>query len=284
MGESCHERTINGRIEMRLRLSPRKIISSCARRWEQRRVKRILSRYDFRGFKRIYHFHLRKTGGTSVGKMLMSCRGNDGNKVWTELGLAPEKPLISNGLIFVGWNQTLIDKGDYFFAFSHFSYDQLKLPPKTFTFTCFRDPAARLISHYKMLVDLSRLPRPHPCFAVEGKWLGDSFEDFLDRIPREHLQIQLFMFSNQFSVDEAVARVRKLNLWMFTEQFDDGVRRLSQATGLSMQSRHERKGQHVFHLRPETRQRLRQMLSEEYLFLERVQSLNESIKVRPSAA
>ena len=269
---------------MRLRLSPRKIIASGARRWERFRFKRILSQYDFRGFKRIYHFHLRKTGGTSVGKMLMSCRGNDGGKVWAELGLAPEKPLIANDLIFVGWNQHLIDKGDYFFAFSHFSYDQLKLPPQTFTFTCFRDPASRLISHYKMLVDLSKQANPHPCFAVEGKWLGDSFENFLDRIPREHLQNQLFMFSNHFSVEEAVDRVRKLNLWMFTEQFDDGVKRLSQATGLPLKSRHERKGHHIFQINPETRHRLRQMLSEEYLFLEKVQRLDEGVAGRNTAA
>lgn len=214
----------------------------------------------------------------------MSCHGNDGGKVWTELGIAPENPLIANGLIFVGWNQPLINKGDYFFAFSHFSYDQLSLPPQTFTFTCFRDPAARLISHYKMLVDLSCNPNPHPCFAVEGKWLGNSFEDFLDRIPREHLQNQLYMFSNHFSVEEAVARVQNLNLWMFTEQFDDGVRRLSEATGLPLESRHERKGQHVFQVRPETRKRLRQMLSEEYLFLEKVQRLNEGASGRTSAA
>ena len=269
---------------MRIRLSPRKIVSSCARRWAHYQTNRILSQYDFGGFKRIYHFHIRKTGGTSVGKMFMSCRQNDGNQVWGELGSAPDKPLNKNGLIFVGWNQPLIEQGEYFFAFSHFSYDQLSLPAETFTFTCFRDPAARLISHYKMLVDMSKLPVPHPCFAIEGKWLGDSFEDFLDRIPREHLENQLFMFSQRFSIDEAIARVRNLNLWMFTEQFDNGVKRLSQATGLSLQFRHERKSRYEVQLSPETRRLLRRKLSTEYEFLEQVRCLDDRCARRPFAA
>ncbi len=269
---------------MRIRLNPRRSIAKYFIRREQNRISRIARQYDFRGFRRIYHFHIRKTGGTSVGKMLMSCHGNDGGEVWSELGSAPEKPLVKNGLVFVGWNQHLINQGDYFFAFSHLSYDQVTLPARTFTFTCFRDPAARLISHYRMLVDLSKLEKPHPCFAVEGEWLGNSFEDFLDRIPREHLQNQLFMFSNRFSIDEAVDRVGQLNLWMFTEQFAEGAKRLGDETGLALKIRHERKGQHVFELRPATQQRLREMLADEYLFLEKVRALTAGNPAQPFAA
>ena len=178
----------------------------------------------------------------------------------------------------------MIEKGEYFFGFSHFSYDQLSLPTETFTFTCFRDPAARLISHYRMLVDMSTIPNPHPCFAVEGKWLGKSFEDFLDRVPREHLENQLFMFSQQFSVDEAVDRVRNLNLWMFTEQFDAGVKRLSHATGLSLQYRHDRRSLHEFQLNPKTKQLLRQKLSTEYEFLKQLENLDGRFEKKPSAA
>ncbi len=42
-----------------------------------------------------------------------------------------------------------------------------------------------------------------PDYEVEAQWLGDSFSDFLDNIPKEHLLSQLYMFSDVFSVDDA---------------------------------------------------------------------------------
>ncbi len=255
---------------MRFRFHPKRIRARINNCLDKARIRRLTAGYNFGGYRRIYHFHIRKTGGTSLVKMFMSCRGNDPDRVWSGLGQAPQSSAIHNGLIYVGWNKRLIERGNYFLGFSHLPWDQLALPEDTFTFTCLRDPARRVISHYKMLVDLSQMPNPHPCFATEGKWLGNSFEDFLDRIPREHLLNQLYMFSNRYAIDEATERIRSLNCCVFTEQLGAGVRQLSEATGLDLQLLHKRQSRHTPEIKPQAARRLREMLDDEYQLLDQL--------------
>jgi len=252
------------------RLNPRRYYQKARRHFYKSKVSRLTRGYDVAGRKRIYLFHIRKTGGTSLAKMFLNCGGNDGDAVWSRLGQKPWEPAIHNGLIYIGWNDPLAEKGDFFFGFSHSSYDTLNLPADTFRMTCLRDPVSRVISHYRMLMDLSTKENPHPCFETEGPWLGDCFEDFVDRIPKQHLLNQLFMFSEQYSVDQASERLEGLDAVLFTESMAAGVENLREQTGLDLTMLHKRKSQHVVDLDPQTLQRLREKLQPEYELLEKI--------------
>jgi hypothetical protein len=100
---------------------------------------------------RIYNYHIRKTGGTSLNHMLLGSDGEDPEENYKKLVSSPGNHLIEKGRGFVGWNKKSIEKGNYFCGFSHEPFYQLRLPPRTFTLTCFRDPFERIFSHYRML-------------------------------------------------------------------------------------------------------------------------------------
>ncbi len=259
---------------MRVNLDIRKTMASIRRRRLAGRVRRLTGQYDFGGFRRIYFYHIRKTAGTSLIRMFLSADGSDGERVYSDLGQQSDRLMVRDQFIFVGWDRTLIEQGNYAFAFSHIPFDQFTLPTNTFRLTCFRDPIARVISHYRMLLDFSQQDVPHSSFQTEGQWLGETIDDFLDRLPGEHLQNQLYMFSSRYSVDQAVNRVRFLNHWMFVETFDFGLHQLGQKTGFALNPRHDRKSFQAFELPAGTHARLREMLNDEYRFLDQVRKLN----------
>jgi hypothetical protein len=235
-------------------------------------VCRWLSRsYDIGSHKRVYHLHIRKTGGTSLNYMFMSLvRSEPWASAYARLTQLPHHRIVRDKMVFVGWNGELINQGRYFYAFSHMPLHQLRLKPGTFTVTCFRDPCRRLVSHYNMLMELTVNKVPHVCLQTEGAWLGGSFEDFLDRIPREHLQNQIYMFSKTFSVEEALDRIARLSHVMFTEEFAAGVGELNRKTALKLAPVHTRKTGYKAEISEKSLERLRDMLAPEYELLARV--------------
>jgi hypothetical protein len=218
------------------------------------------------GDARIYHIHLRKTGGTSLNHIFLGVGASDPDAAYRELGERPSHCCEWTGYRYVGWNPDLIMQGDYFYAFSHTPVWRLHLPTKTFTLTCFRDPVARVLSHYWMLREYVEESIDHPCVATEGRWLGNSFDDFLDRIPQEHLKAQLWMFSASCDVSEALARVRNVSHVMFTEDFAAGLERLERRLGVSLPHQHRRIGRRG-EVSPESLVRVREALADEYEFL-----------------
>jgi hypothetical protein len=192
---------------------------------------------------RIYHFHNRKTGGTSLNRTFLEFDGGDSLARYKSLAQAKKNKISVGGKVFIGWNKKLIEKGNYFYAFSHIPYHYLNLPQNTFTVTCFRDPFNRLLSHYRMLKSFSKEKIQHPCMETEGNWLGNSFEDFLHLIPREHRLVQLYNFSPTLNVEEAVEAVKQINQIVFTENFSMGVSSINKKTGLSLKSLHIRQNE-----------------------------------------
>jgi len=241
---------------------------------ERRRIDREidgLADYDLSGYKRIYLIHIRKTGGTSINNMFLSLGDkNDPASFYQDLAGKSDHRLIRNGKVFVGWNKRYINKGKYFYAFSHIPLHHLKLPEGTFTVTCFRDPAKRVISHYRMLNEFSKKEIEHPCMKLEGKWLGSSFDDFLDRIPKEHLLNQLYMFSGSFDVNRAFERIMNVSHHFFTEDFAKGIQGLNEKLGLNLDSIHIRKTEWNCKITQHNLDRLREMINEEYLLLDMV--------------
>lgn len=241
-------------------------------RAEREACKRLSAAYDFNGYKRIYFFHIRKTGGTSLNNMFLSLSGGNPETLYQALVDAPRHRVIENGLVFVGWNTFLHEAGDYFYGFSHAPYGDVTLPDKTFTFTCFRDPVRRVVSHYNMLMSYRVNDVDHSCMAVEGEWLGTCFDDFLSNMPKRHLLNQLYMFSAGFDVEEATDNVKRLSHYFFTEAFDAGVAGLNEKAGLALAPVHIRKRDYRSDISEASLLRLREMLEDEYRFLAAVRS------------
>jgi len=248
----------------------RKVFSIVKGVLEEKKYQEISSKYNFHGYKRIYLIHIRKSGGTSLNNMFLSLSGQDPELLYNQLAIIPDHRLQSNGLSYVGWNVRYINKGNYFYAFSHTPLHKLDLAEQTFAFTCFRDPVKRVVSHYNMLMDLYVNKIYHPCMTVEGKWLGLDFEDFLQRIPQEHLLNQLYMFSKQFDVEEALLNVKKLSHYFFDDTFSEGINKLNRKTGLALEPIHIRKANYNASIKEESLAKLRNMLGKEYLFLDQL--------------
>jgi Sulfotransferase family len=200
--------------------------------WLKQKARNVVKKNRFPGkFKRIYHFHIRKSAGTSVNAAFWRLAG----KELKDVGRSPL--IVTDNHVFVRHNRELIARGDYFFANSHAPFWQLSLPDGTFTFTIFRDPVARLYSlyrYYHFNVYHKDAPLLDPMNASVRKyesWLGNSFMDFLERLPRQHLENQLYMFSETFNIDEAVKNVQKLNNYYFQEDLDVLASELSEICG-----------------------------------------------------
>ncbi|MFN9645593.1 MAG: hypothetical protein ACK6BG_10865 [Cyanobacteriota bacterium] len=246
----------------------REVFPSRRTRLDEKQFKHLADDYDFNGYKRIYLVHIRKTGGTSLNHMFLSLSGADSRQLYSQLAKVPDHRLCSHGKIYVGWNGKYINKGVYFYAFSHLPFHQLSLPEKTFSVSCFRDPVKRVVSHYNMLMELVLNKSDHPCLHTEAKWLGSNFNDFLSRMPKEHLLNQLYMFSSSFDVGEAVANVRRLSCSFMSENFNEGIDELNEKTGLSLKPIHIRKAGYQAKISGESLAKLKELLRDEYRFLE----------------
>ena len=102
------------------------------------------------GYERIYHFHVRKTAGSSLNAAFWALGGPEAEAKYAQ-PTASEDLVESNGLKFVRRDSELISHGDYLFASSHTPAYLLQMPPGTFTVTILRDPCARALSYYSYL-------------------------------------------------------------------------------------------------------------------------------------
>jgi len=220
------------------------------------------------GYERVYHYHVRKSAGTSLNRAFWELGGEPGPEVLKRMKDSPLNRTISNGLVIVRHNQPAIEQGLYFFANSHLPAHQLRLPDRTFTVTILRDPLSRLVSHYRYLRWLEQNDPQQATFRREGGWLGEAFRDFLYLLPRRHLEAQLYMFSAKFDVSEALENLARCSAVMFTESFPAGVRMLAGRLGLELHEKRER----CYHLRCQLsdieQHEARELLADEYRLFE----------------
>ncbi len=239
---------------------------------QERECKALLQDRLFAGqFRRIYFYHIRKTAGSSIIKAFLSVGGEDSAAVYRRLVRTPIHRTISGDNVIVGWRKFLIEGGHYSFAFSHIPFDELKLPPETFTFTIIRDPLKRAFSHYKILVNFARQDGPKRKNIVpELRWLGKTMDDFLDRIPKHALLNQLYMFSRNFDVDEAYDRVASFSHVMFTEDFNEGLQQLASKTGLALEPHFARRSSIDDAVDTSAMERLQEMVAPEFELYQRL--------------
>lgn len=205
------------------------------------RARHLSQRYLIAGkYKRIYHYHIAKTGGTSLNYAMLSLGKMSGDMVYHGLAYSRSHRFISGDKVFVGWQKDLLKRGDFFYGFSHLPVDKIGVPQGSFRMTIVRNPVARAVSYYKMLVTFKELDYRHPAMNAERAYLGNSFSDFLLRVPRRHLMAQLRMFSPQYNPAEALENIMKLEYIMFTEELDRDVKILSKRIGYDVSLNHVR--------------------------------------------
>ena len=106
---------------------------------------------------RIYHFHVRKTAGTSLDSSFWALGGPE-LEALSKQEAEEATEAGGRGRRFVRHDPRLIAAGDYFYASSHEPAHLLEIPPGTFTITILRDPVARVVSYYRYLLWV----RQHP--------------------------------------------------------------------------------------------------------------------------
>jgi len=234
-------------------------------------ARRLASQYLIAGtYRRIYHYHVRKTGGTSLNHAFWQKAGVDlqnfGDRTIAQ----------GNGIVIVRGEKRRIERGHYFFASSHIPAYALKLPQDTFTITLLRNPLDRLLSYYRYLLWAAHDPQA----AEEEPFLNElqpeiccvagSFSQFLDNAPKRHLLSQLYMFSDNFDVVEAAECSSTVCAVGFTEAFDETIRGISRHLDLQLEVHHDRRFQYAFEVSAPDLKRAREMLDPEFEFLARV--------------
>lgn len=213
------------------------------RRRKRKLAKRIFNslNLDFNGYKRVYHFHVRKSAGTSVNAAFWALGGLSLKK------LKREPLAIGKNRIFVRNNKELIEKGDFHFANSHIPFWSVNIPNGTYTFCFFREPYQRLISLYRYYKWVEEMPseakKTDPHFNSLNKyshWVGNSFSDFLDNLPKKHLMNQLYMFSENYEIETAIKNIEKVSAVFFQHKFDTSIEDLSQLLNLELAVKRER--------------------------------------------
>jgi hypothetical protein len=216
------------------------------------------------GYARVYHYHIRKTGGTSLNQSFLALGGENFKELYDRL---PKGPVLANGKLFIGFDKNLLSYPNYFYGFSHAPADKLNLPPGCFTVVCFRDPVKRVFSTYNEFAYYKAENVDHPCRKFSDDWIRDGFEAFLEAAQDRFIFSQLRMFSPSLNVTEAAEKARLCSFRFRTEAFEKGIGELAAMLELPLRPMHVRK--HPFRA-PVTDAQLsvaRDMLADEYKLL-----------------
>ncbi len=207
------------------------------RKRKRRAAERIFnnSNLDFNGFKRVYHFHIRKSAGTSVNSAFWALGGLTLKK------LKREPLAIGKNFIFVRNNRELIEEGNYHYANSHFPFWALNIPLDTFTFTILRDPYERLVSLYKYYkwVEITdgktgyKLDTSFYVLKAQKKLLNKSFGEFIDVLSNKYLFGNLYMFSENLAVEEALENLNKVDRVYFQDKLGRSFEDMKETLGLN---------------------------------------------------
>jgi hypothetical protein len=247
------------------------------------------------GYERVLHHHVRKTAGTSLNAAFRSLGGPGASRATGEDRLtgatgrpdatgAPRAPsarsrsrhhvpgssVRSEGLTFVTGAAQRIDEGAYFFANSHSPVYVLHPPRRTFRLTILRNPASRLVSHYRYLRHLRELDIPDGPSDEELGWAEGSFEEFVHEMPRRGRLRQLYMFSETFDVDEATRRIAGLDAVLFTETYADDLEGLGRRLGLPLEVRRERSFAYTTEVTTDEVRSVLPLLTDELVLVEQV--------------
>jgi hypothetical protein len=236
-----------------------------------RAYRRLAERYVLPGgYQRVYCYHIRRTGGTSLHRSFMALGDEDPAEVHDRLASSPGNRTVSNGFAFVAHSSELLADGWYFYGWSHLPAHEIRLPSNTFSVSILRDPVQRVCSHYQMLLYGTEGTYPFPHSPEEARLAESGLDYFLSSVPREDLLRQLFMFSKTFDVDEAVERLHDCSHVFQTENYEESLAELAVKLDLPLKMRRERMSASHYELSSGHRERLRELLEPEYEMIARL--------------
>ena len=239
---------------------------------------RIVERSDQKpiGYARIYHVHIRKSAGTSVNAAFWDKTG------YNLSNIGRKSILTGKDFVCVRNNKVAIEKGNYFYANSHQPLWSINLKPKTFTFCILRDPYRRLLSLYKYYLWIQSLnPKNaktiepyYDSLIKESACVKDGFDAFLNSLKKSDLSNQLYMFSENYDVHEAINACKSLDRVFFQDHFEDAIHALSEIAGFALAIKHERKSvvNREIEISDVQRKRAVDLLKDEYSFYNQILS------------
>jgi hypothetical protein len=222
------------------------------------------------GVERVYCYHVRKTGGTSLAHSFLGLGGEDPGLVEKRM-TRPPFCTRSGAYRFVYQDLPLLRRGIYQFGYSHKCADVVRLPPNTFRVTILRDPIDRVVSLYRYLID----PRADEgqafkALPLERAWVSSGFPEFLARASRAQLLNQLYTFSRSGDVEQAARRILSCDRVLFTHELDTGIADLGDTLGLPLRTRRARISATDYSPSESEAAQLRTLLDPEYQLLELV--------------
>lgn len=209
-----------------------------------------------------YLCHIRKTGGRSVIRSFLSTTGQDPDELHKQMSKAAHRKINVDGKIFAGWSE--IFHSNVFFGHSHSPVYKVRLPKNVKKIVCLRNPKSRILSLYNFFTDIKNGPKSAHSGSKELKWLGKSFDDFLNNIPKYELYATIKMFSNSYSVTEATNEIRSCYHKIFTDTMKEDLKDLSRKTGLNFKYIHRGKSSHRAKITKGQKERLMEILRPEY--------------------
>ena len=232
------------------------------------RCKQLSDQYRIAGdYRRIYFYHIRKTAGTSLCAAFFRLAAPNGEEAMSVLAKRGGR-IVLDDKVYVGWNRYLIERGEYFFGFSHFPAHRLRLPNETYTVTCLRDPVRRIISHYK---NTKYYEKHHPDQKELQRLDVSSLSNFVATMPKKDLLRQIYMFSKTYTVSEAADRIASCSYYFFTEEYAESLKQLAQRLSVPLEASHENRLPVDVEIDEREIEQLREQMEPEYQLIEQLE-------------
>ena len=211
-----------------------------------------------RRYRRVYHFHVRKSAGTSLNTAFWKlCKDSEAQQLRGEGYLVGrcEAAGLPRKLVMARHDVSVLQGGRYHMGYSHQPCWGLELPSDTFTLTIIRDPLRRLQSYYRYLMwvrhaythtpEVLRVAEPSwQELLLEANALGpvgeESLQNLVERAAAKHVVTQLWMFSEELDPAEAAERIVACSAVMRTENFVADLAELGERLGLPLGNYRER--------------------------------------------
>jgi len=257
-------------------------IASLRFRAEKYKCQQVVKKHIARGLPQVYHYHVMKTGGTSINKAFIGLNKNweapalfdyirNNHKNNPEMYYRGDDFVVAHGRGMLSWKL-------FTFGFSHIPKWQLTMPSDIYTFTCLRDPYKRLFSRYKHLKTMYLGPYQAQFERDQARfvpWLKGDFLHFVEAAAqesKEELLNTLYIFSERCEAKEAFTSACEVNDFFFLENLDVGIQHLKAQTGLPIEVRHDNKSGYKEDVPASVREAIKsEYLKEEYLFFEMMQ-------------
>ena len=176
-------------------------------------------------FNRIYHYHVPKSGGTTLNMTIYKSYGyifdknNLHNNFSEQASNLVSRSIKINNKVFLDHNKFLINRGHFYYAWSHYPYHEIFPHSDSFTVTTIRNPVNRVISLYKHSLNLtndSTDKHQKELFLLKS----DNILDFVKKLPVYHRYGSLYFYSKKLDINEAFENLKTISEIVLDFDFD----------------------------------------------------------------